>query len=214
MQKKVAAFMTCPRYVNGFARNHIDAAFRECGIPMFVSNGVFYGQCMQRMFEDAVSQGCDIGVTVDFDSMFRGRHVKQLMWRICNDESVDAVAALQCRRGEKTALATIGREANMSMGVDPIRVSTAHFGLTAIDMKKLVDLPKPWFHSEPNEDGQWADGKIDDDIWFWKQWSEAGHSVYIEPTCRIGHLEEVVTMFDENGNGVHVYPDAWAESNG
>lgn len=214
MQKKVAAFMTCPRYVNGFARNHIDSAMRQCGVSMFVSNGVFYGQCMQRMFEDAVSQGCEIGITVDFDSMFTARHVKQLMWRLVNDDGIDAVAALQCRRGEKTALASIGEESGAMMAGDPVKVRTAHFGLTAIDMTKLAALPKPWFASKPNEQGEWGDGKLDDDIWFWGQWGDAGNSVYIDPSCRIGHLEEVVTIFNGDGQAVHVYPDAWAENHG
>ena len=90
-------------------------------------------------------------------------------------------------------------------------MTSAHFGLTAIKVAKLETVKKPWFFSQPDKDGNWENDRIDDDIWFWKQWQEAGNSLYLDPGCRIGHLEEMVASFDENLQPIHVYPSDWQE---
>lgn len=214
-QKKVSAFMTAPRYENTLARNHIELAFRKSGIPLQVSGGVFYGQCMQKMFNQALDNGCEVGITVDFDSMFTVDHVRRLLGVLCSNDHIDAVAAFQCRRGAGTPLATIKGQTSVEWdGHSPLEATTAHFGLTAIDMTKLANTPKPWFYAQPDNDGEWDENKIDDDIWFWKQWREAGNSIYIDPGNRIGHLEEVVTEFNDEMQPVHTYPADWRTANG
>jgi hypothetical protein len=212
----IVAFMTAPRYENTWARNYIEIALKQAGIPLAVSGGVFYGQCMQTMMERAVDDGVDVGLTIDFDSVFTKAHIDTLLSRLCFDEDIDAVCAMQCRRGGKTPLASCGQERKLTTDGRPIKVTTAHFGLTAIDMKKLRDVPKPWFHSQPNKDGSWSGDKTDDDIWFWRQWEKAGNSIYMDPNCQIGHLEEVVTHFvecDGEYQAVHTYPSDWAKAN-
>lgn len=214
-KKKVSAFMTAPRYENTYARNFIELAFRKCGIPLAVSGGVFYGQCMQRMMEQALDVGCEIGITVDFDSMFTEHHVRRLLAVLCSNDHIDAVAAFQCRRGAGTPLATIKGQNSVEWdGVTPLEATTAHFGLTAIDMTKLASTPKPWFYAQPDANGEWGDDKIDDDIWFWKQWREAGNSIYLDPANRIGHMEEVVTVFNDQMQPVQMYPADWRTANG
>ncbi len=208
---KVAAFMTAPRYENVWARNIIEAALKKAGIPLVCSGGVFYGQCMQIMFEDAIKAGVELGITVDFDSIFTHQDVNQLIGRICSNDYIDALASLQSRRGMPFPLFTDGDKDRVEFDGSPLRVRTAHFGLTAIKFAALKDLPKPWFWSKPDEDGCWRKNKIDDDIYFWDQWHKNGRSVFIDSSVSIGHLEEVIASFDDNGNHRFVYPNDWYE---
>lgn len=213
---KIVAMMTAPRYENTWSRNYIEIALRQAGIPLAVSGGVFYGQCMQMMMERSIDDGVDVALTVDFDSVFTKQHIDVLLSRLCFNEEIDAICAMQCRRGGRTPLASCGEKRRVETDGEPIRVKTAHFGLTAIDLHKLKHVPKPWFWSQPAPDGTWSDDKTDDDIWFWRQWEKAGNSIYLDTQCQIGHLEEVVTHFEEvNGEyrQVHSYPKDWAEKN-
>jgi hypothetical protein len=210
--KKVAAFMTAPRYESTWARNMIETAMKQNGIPLVVSQGVFYGQCMQRMFIEALEAGVEIAITVDFDSIFNANDLQYLLALMTN-EDYDAVAALQSRRGSKFPLFTLKDKVEAVFDGKPLQVDTAHFGLTAIRLQKLKDVPKPWFVSTPNEDGDWEDGKIDDDIHFWRQWTNAGNGIYVDAALRIGHLEEVIAMFDEEGNHKLIYPNDWFKEN-
>jgi hypothetical protein len=80
-------------------------------------------------------------------------------------------------------------------------------------MRKLKGVPLPWFWSKPDDNNEWGDLRIDDDIWFWKQWESAGNTVYLDPQTRIGHMEEMVVMVDPiTYEAVHAYPNEWIES--
>ena len=214
----IAAIMTAPRYENTYARNYIERALKELGIPLTVSGGVFYGQCMQMMLEELVNHGgVDYAVTIDFDSLFSAKQLHRLINWISQRDDIDAITGLQVRRGKLSMLGTIpgGEEtANGHRQVqwdgNPIKGKTAHFGLTVIDLKKLATVPTPWFCQKPNAEGGWSgEDKIDDDVWFWMQWKEAGHSIYFDPGVRIGHLEEMVAIHNEHMDPTHVYPSEW-----
>lgn len=216
---KIAAVMTAPRYENTYARNFIERALKEVGIPLTVSGGVFYGQCMQMMLEELVDHGgVDYAVTVDFDSLFSAKQLQRLINWIAQRDDIDAITGLQVRRGKKAMLGTIpgGEEVDefgqkqVQWDGNPIKGNTAHFGLTVIDLRKLSNVPKPWFCQKPDANGGWkGDGKIDDDVWFWMQWKESGNSIYFDPGVRLGHLEEMVVIHDEHMNPQHVYPSDW-----
>lgn len=208
---KVSAVMTAPRHEIVLARNWIEKAMKRIGIPMTISGGVFYGQCMQKMFVDLVEQDIDYVLTVDFDSMFTAKHVQRLLDIISHTEGVDAIAAIQPKRGDGTILAARDKEEQLKWDGAPVQVKSAHFGLTVIDIQKLKTVPKPWFWAHPNADGDWEGTKIDDDVWFWKQWHEAGLKVFIDPGCRLGHLEEMVTVYDSQMHPVHLYPREWSD---
>ena len=101
---------------------------------------------------------------------------------------------------------------SIQVGDEPIKVATAHFGLTAIDLHKLANVPKPWFITTADAKGEFGDGRTDDDIHFWRQWEKAGNSLYLDPRVRIGHLEEMVVVHDaETFEPKHVYPSAWVK---
>lgn len=216
---KVCGLKTVPRYVANWPTNIINSAFNKCGIPIVTSGGVFYGQCMQRMLEEAIKEGIEIAVTVDFDSVFRPDQLSQLISVIVNNDHIDALAALQSRRGAPNPLFNpegefeVGKVCNVEFNGEPLKVATAHFGLTAIKLDRLKDVPKPWFFSQPNDNGTWGDQRIEDDIWFWKQWEKAGRSVYVDSSVSIGHMEEMVSVYDDNGIHNVVYPNQWYEDN-
>jgi hypothetical protein len=208
----IAGVMTAGRSEITFARNYIELALKEAGVPLTVSGGVYYGQCMQVMLEGLVGK-VDYALTVDGDSMFTARHVQRLLSIIAEHEQIDAIAAVQPKRGCGEILAA---RKEGSRTVDwtgfPIQVDSAHFGLTVIDMKKLATVPKPWFWAQPNGEGGWDGSKIDDDVYFWKKWQEAGNRVFVDPGCRLGHLEEVITVFDDKMELQQMYPKQWSEN--
>lgn len=205
--------MTSPRYINGFCRDHIDAAFRGAGIPLQDTQGVFYGQCMQRMMQQAIEIGTELAVVCDGDSLFTSSDIMRLIQTVTVSDHIDALASMQVRRGDCTILASVDGKSEVVIAGEPVKVSTAHFGLTVIDLRKLAQTEKPWFVSKPDEKGEWGPNRIDDDIWFWRQWERAGNTVYIDPNTRIGHMEEMVVMVDPvSYKAVHAYPSEWIES--
>jgi hypothetical protein len=218
---KAAAIMTAARYECTAARNQIERSLRQLGIPLTVSGGVYYGQCMQKMLEQLVATDCDYAVTVDGDTLFTSAQLQRLLSIIEQEEQINAITGIQVRRSKLTMLGTVydGQPAGEDMQkVDwtgyPLKARTAHFGLTVIDLEKLRSVPKPWFAATPNSAGEWDGDKVDDDVHFWLQWEKAGNSVYIDPGVRLGHLEEMVAVFDEHMQAKHIYVTEWAEQNG
>ena len=216
---RVACLYTAPRYENVLCRNMIEKAIAELGLRLTVSQGVFYGQCMQMMMEKLVDQ-CDVFLTIDGDSLFTGANIHQLLSVLKDDETVDAVASMQARRGAGEALFTSVQSGDCQVDLaKPLKVRTAHFGLTALRTSALKKVEKPWFWSKPNDEGGWErlTSKIDDDIWFWRQWEKAGNTLVVDLNCQIGHLEEMVSVWDYVDNRMivkHVYPTEWRESVG
>lgn len=208
----IACIYTAPRYENTYCRNVIEVATRKAGLQLSVSQGVYYGQCMQEMMKDVVNNGCQLILTVDGDSIFTSDHIHRLIELCWNSSEYDALAAIQPRRGMHFPLFTMGQEDEVTIRIDPnkpFEVVTAHFGLTAIKVEKLLKCPKPWFHSIPGRDGSWdkRGGKVDDDIYFWKTWNESGNKVFIDPGCRIGHMEEMITFYDPELKIKNCYPN-------
>jgi hypothetical protein len=206
MEISVVGLMTCPRYCLTLSRNYIDRAFKAAQIPMRIKQGVFYGQCMQSMLQDCVAEGIDYAVTVDFDSLFSEHDIKRLLQVIVANPHIDALASFQARRGMKYPLFTCFGQSEVTIKGEPLRVSTAHFGLTAINLKSLRDVELPWFQGQPGPTGQYDESRIDDDIWFWRQWEKAGKTVYVDSGCRIGHVEEMVAYYTADGEHKFAYP--------
>lgn len=205
--------MTAPRYECVAARNVIESACHAAGVPLTISGGVYYGQCMQAMLEDLIQQGTDYAITVDFDSIFAAVHIHRLLNIIAQEDDIDAIAAVQPKRNCGSVLASTGQAEELIWSGYPLKVATAHFGLTVIDLAKLSTVPKPWFLAVPNELGEWGDGRTDADVYFWRQWEHAGRSVYVDPGTRLGHMEEMVTFFTEDMQVKHAYLKDWKREN-
>jgi hypothetical protein len=92
-------------------------------------------------------------------------------------------------------------------------VDAAHFGCTIISTAALRRMRKPWFHSKPNDDGEWDDGRVDDDMFFWQQWRASGNRIFVTPRVVIGHGEYVVTWPNTDLSGaVHQSTRSYASS--
>lgn len=93
------------------------------------------------------------------------------------------------------------------------QVDTAHFGCTIISTAALRRMTKPWFWEQPDKSGSWGDGRIDSDIWFWRQFKASGNRLYITPRVAIGHGEYVITWpSQELGKPVFQYCNEWQET--
>ena len=207
---RIRGVMSIPRVGWNDAWTSIQTALAPLKIPVERFNGVFWGQCMQRSFEKAIRDGVDWLLCIDYDSMITAHHVDALLGHFGENPHIDALAALQCRRGqEESPLMTIAGKTSLEIDGAPVQVSTAHFGLTLIRVECLEDIPKPWFKAEPDPKGEWGPGRFDDDIWFWHQWRLAGRSVYVAPDVRIGHLQLMVSEYDENMQCRHVHVSDW-----
>jgi predicted SAM-dependent methyltransferase len=210
---KIRGVMSVPRIGWNDAWVSIQKSLSPFGIPVEQFNGVFWGQCMQRAFQNALVDGIDWLLCIDYDSMITKEHVDKMLAIMGENPNIDALAPLQVRRGsEEAPLATVKGQTEIAVTGDPILVTTAHFGLTLIRTECLKDLPKPWFYTQPDDSGEYGDGRIDDDIWFWHQWRKAGRNIYMTPEVRIGHLQLMVSEFDEDMQCRHVHITDWRKA--
>jgi hypothetical protein len=211
MELKVVGVMTLPRYSLTLTRNHIDRAFNRLGVGIRIKQGVFYGQCMQELLLDAVADGADYAITIDFDSLFGSKHIQRLLSVCVANPHIDALASMQARRGMKYPLFTCYGQEVVTFEGEPLKVSTAHFGLTAIKLEAVKRCPLPLFQGHPGSDGKYGDDRTDDDIWFWRQWEKAGNTVYVDSGCSIGHAEEMIAYYDTEGQHQFMYPQQFIE---
>ena len=147
--------MSLPRYGSCAARGIIEKAFGALQIPIHTSQGVFWGQCMQRMMKDCVKDSIDFIITVDFDTLCTEKHINDLISTIAMNNHVDALAALEPKRNHETPLLWYGEDDEVSTDGSIFQVTHAHFGLTVIRTEALKEVEKPWFLGVPNENGDW-----------------------------------------------------------
>lgn len=208
---RIRALMSFPRV--GFTENFglTNRVLFSHGIELAYSNGAYWGQCLQTLMEEALDEGYDWLLTIDYDTVMSNRHMDQLLDTFAANPHIDALAAMQSRRGSNdTPLMIIAGEDEVVSDGSPIRVDTAHFGLTLFRAERFAELPKPWFVHQPDENGSYRHGKqIDDDIYFWHHWKTHGRTLYVDPLCRIGHLQQVVTDVDPSGKQRHRFVHQW-----
>lgn len=208
-QVTMVAVMSIPRYGANASWGTIQEALSPWRIPIRRFTGAYWGQCMQRAFENVLKDGLDWLLTIDHDSMISSGHIDKLMGYMGRDTKIDAITALQAHRGTETPLITKTGCTKAEVTGEPIQVTTAHFGLTLIRVASLKAVEKPWFFSQPDMDGEWGDLKVDADIWFWQQWEKAGNTIYVAPDVRIGHLQESVRVFDERMKFQQMSVEEW-----
>jgi predicted SAM-dependent methyltransferase len=215
LEIKICAITSIPRIGWNDHWGCIVDALRPFGIPLRRFTGAFWGQGMQGMLEDALADGLDWVITLDYDTMFTMHHLDRLMGIMGTRAEIDAIASMQLGRQRTTPLCSIRRddgETKTELAIDgaPFQVSTANFGLTILRLECLARVAKPWFLGTPDGTGGWrSTEKVDDDIHFWRQWTAAGNTVYVAPDVRVGHLELMVGEFDENLQPRHISVVDW-----
>lgn len=215
-EMKVTAVMTMGRWAAVDPICRIMNVLAYFGIPLCRSQGVFWGQNMERNIEDVLKQGTTHLLFIDWDSLFAVGHLERLIRVMATYPSIDAVCPMQVKRGCKETLVSSlipGNPLEIA-NLSPVQIKTGHFGLTIIKAECFAKIAKPWFWSTPDPEKTWdrEGSKIDDDIYFWLRFEEAGNKLYLDPGTRIGHLEEMVTVHDENLQPVTMYPSEWLES--
>jgi len=200
---RVEAVLSLPRL--GFNDNFFtwSQALMPLGIRPTKVSGAFWGQCLTRVFEQFIDK-CEYLLTIDYDTFFTRDDIEKL-FAMAMTFQCDALTGLQTTREDGRPMLTLpGTLENppedgkttlpMSWFAEPVQeVDTAHFGCTVISTAALKRCKKPWFFSRPAPDGTWNDGRLDDDIWFWKNWRESGNKVHITPRVVLGHGEYMVT---------------------
>ncbi len=211
---QVRAAMSVPRL--GFMDNFfcVFSALMPLGIPLRKHTGVFWGQCLERCMLENIAEGANWILTVDYDTVFTQQDVLDLLQLARDNPDAHAIAALQAHRLRNTALMSIedddgNRVAQIShdeMRPDLMAVSTAHFGLTLINVERLQAMPAPWFAAVPGEDGTWTGKKTDEDIYFWRGWKKAGNSLYVANHVVVGHAELMIQWPDRNLQTIYQHP--------
>lgn len=201
--KDIHAIMSLPRVCWTETMGCVYSALSNLEIPFMKGTGVFWGQTLQRLMQGIVEKQPETKyiLTIDFDSIFDARDIVRL-WQIMEDNpDIAALCPMQIGRDRDhvlmTVLGTDGKPVSQipvdTMYREAIDIGSGHFGLTLIRTEALRKLPLPWFKGEPNAAGEWGDGRIDDDIYFWKSVLKHGGRICATPKVRIGHLQLVIS---------------------
>ena len=205
---RVEAVLSMPRL--SFTSNHFAwaQALMPLGIRPTMGTGAFWSQVNTRIFEQFIDK-CEYLLTIDYDTFFTKADVEHL-FAMALTFQCDAITGLQTKREDGRPMLTLkgtldDPPASGSSTVpadwfaEPVQeVDSAHFGLTVISTAALKRCKKPWFWSTPGPDNSWNDGRVDDDIFFWRNWRESGNRVFISPRVVLGHGEYVVAWPGKN----------------
>lgn len=218
--------MSLPQLGHNTTWGCINEAFFACGLPpplVCPKPAGWWERGIQNILAMLCkSEETEVAIALDYDSVFTGYDLDNLLSCFAANPQIDALAAFQPRRGDGEPMLLLDEQiADPMKPVErqvekklPIKVRTAHFGLTLIRLSRLKDIPMPWFLNVPGEGGSWehlAEGKTDADIYFWNKWHEHGRNAYVLPGVRIGHLEQLVAMTDLDGVTRHRYYERWRE---
>ena len=183
------------------------------GIDLIKHTGAFWGQCLERVMDQAIDMGAEWILTFDYDTVFSYEHIDELLHLMATHPEADAIAPWQMKREEHRVMAFFldeqgrGRSAitRDELDRDLIPVGDAHFGMTVLRVSALQKMKHPWFQPIPDQDGKWGDHRIDEDISFWRKWKELGNTLFIAGHISIGHLQQVATWPDEHLHPLHQF---------
>lgn len=219
---KIVAVLSTPRL--GFDDN-FDCRFKAIaplGIEARKYKGAFWEQCISRAMQTAVEEdGADAVLAIDYDTAFLREDVERLSLLMREHPEADAIAPIQSARWRAEPLLTMDLPAGVKAhdrippGVfsQPLtRIKTAHFGLTLIRAESLRKLPKPWFWGQPDEQGEWGEGRTDPDPYFWRKFEAAGLKVFSANRVTVGHFELMVLWPGEDFRVVTQFASDFAEN--
>lgn len=211
------ACMAAPRYGVVAHFQCYAKALWPLKIPTQILQGCFWWQHLTTAMENQLAQGAKYVLTLDFDTIFDSQDVLELYRLMEAYPEVDAICAVQAKRGAEHALFNlIGEDGKPKTKVykaefttNLIRAATGHFGLTIFRGDSLRSQPKPWMCPRPNQDGRWEDGQRDADMTFWDNWLAAGKSLYLANKVVVGHIEEFITWPNEEFKPIYQPVKEW-----
>lgn len=214
---RIGAVMSVPRL--GFMDNFFSAfeALMPLGIslrPWRKFSGAFWGQCITRAIEETMTADPpEYILAIDYDTVYSRSDVEDLITYATHFCS-EAVAPVQAARAKDSALFFMrgedgqprGQIARQELDKPLVQVESAHFGCTLLRADCLARLERPWFWSTPDQDGRWEEGRVDDDVYFWRRWNAAGLRVHLAPRVVVGHAELMIRWPDEDLKPLHQHP--------
>lgn len=212
--KEVECIMSLPRVCWTDTQGELHQAAAKLGFNVTRTTGVFWGQCLERLMETILKQPqAKYILTVDYDSIFDAEDIIRLWQVMETNDDIAALCPLQIGRDKDLPLFSVTdsegrllREMNEdALYTDALQMNTGHFGLTLIRCDALRDIPRPLFLGVPNAEGNWGEGRRDDDIHFWDRLRTAGRKIALCPRVRIGHLQNVVTWPGEDCRSITQY---------
>lgn len=212
---KVAALVSVPRlgWQDNFGSAQRGLRCDDFDIPLYRFGGAFWHYGMQNGLEEFIQRGLDWALAMDYDTVFDSDDVRELLILAAQYPDAAAIVPLQAKRGFDDMLFTMadhfGRirpEMPISAFDDDLtEINSGHFGLTMINLNKLKLLPKPWLDCQPNEHGEWRDGRTDADVYFWDMLKKHQRKFYQANRVRIGHLQLVVSWVTQEFKIAHQY---------
>ncbi len=206
---RITAAMSTSRL--GFTENLFCAmkVLKDLNIDLTKFTGAYWGPGLERCLLESIDHGAEWVVTLDYDTVFTTETLEELCWLMATNPHADAIAPIQSKRECDQALMFIKDTERLAVATldecDLYPVDTAHFGLTLIRVEALKRMSHPWFYGQPNEEGTWGDGRVDEDIAFWHKWKETGNTLFIATHVSIGHLQQVATWPDHNLRPIHQF---------
>jgi hypothetical protein len=198
---RVVGVWSVPRlgFMNTF--HCILGALPALGIPVVRGHGVFWGQALELAMERAIEgHGAVWLLCLDYDSIFAPEDLHELLRIARSRPEVDALCPHQWHRSADVPLWTPKRLPDGSwpevtdtdLDCETFALETGHFGMSLLRASAVARMPHPWFLPVPNQAGRWAEGKTDDDIYFWDKFRAHGGLVWLAPRVIIGHAEEEI----------------------
>lgn len=134
----------------------------------------------------ALRAKCDLLLMQDSDTYALPEHgysaIERLLATMLKHDAAVVGAAYAHRSGEK-------------MNCEPARPGEAYEGTVAtglmlLDLRRLADMPRPWFQYRVADDGESV--RLGEDLYFCARAKAAGHKVLVDYTIPTGHVASVV----------------------
>lgn len=189
-------------------------AAAQLGTYPYMTTCAYWCSGLTLGMREAIKNGMEYIVCCDGDTIFDWRHVAYLYAMAEVNPQFDAIAALQVKRQSDAMLwdirpPGIPSEEKIELNVTEFMPATlAHFGLTIMRTSSLKEVPQPWFLrlADPLRPGE----SVDEDVYFWRQWTANGRNIQIATRCPVGHVEEYVSL---PGEGFQPVRANWARFN-
>lgn len=196
IDKKIVGLLSVPRLNFSSNRGIAERVSYQLGFPIFSYEGAFWGQTLTRAIEK-YTKDTDYILTMDYDTWFARQHVEKLIQLAEQNPEADAIIPIELKRREDSILAGINGKTDkgrVQIALDEFKkpllpVVTGHFGLTLFRSKIFETLKKPWFLPQPDKNGGWDEGRLDEDIYFWHNFNHCGFKLFLATEIYVGHLE-------------------------
>lgn len=180
--------LNMPRLTFTTNMNCLMNAIGRFGFPTLTCEGVYWDQCMQNGLKPFIQQH-ELILFVDYDTVFNHINVIDLLKSMYEVPDADAMIPIQIARHHNLPLCF---DSTIDYTKKYQRIHRGHFGLTVVRSSAISKMPKPWFKSIPNDQGEWEEGKTDADLFFWDKMKETGNKVYTANHICLGHMDLMI----------------------